>query len=124
MKTSVNKFLCLATIFTVFSLLYVYQQSEVFRLAYTGQKKQLACQNISNKNSLLRYNIDKKTSLVYLGSKISESSEFQMPDSYRYVRVASSARGANVYSEAQEKVSIFGRIFDTRRVAEARTLNP
>ncbi len=124
MKNTVNKFLSLACILTLFSLLYVYQQTEVFRLAYTGQKKQTACQNVANKNSLLKYNIEKKTSLVHLGNKISESSEFQMPDTCRYVRIPAPRERQVSQPQAFIRESVFGRLFDIRREAEARTLNP
>lgn len=124
MTTQVNKFLSVATIFTALSLLYVYQQTEVFRLAYTGQKKQMACQTVANKNSLLRYSIDRKTSLVYLGNKISESSEFQMPDSYQYVRVSSAGQRVRPSADFFGKESLFGRLFGLKREAEARTIYP
>lgn len=124
MTARVNKFLSMAGIFTAFSLLYVYQQTEVFRLAYTGQKKQVACQTIANKNSLLRYSIDRKTSLVCLGNKILESSEFQMPDSYQYVQVSTARQEMRPAPDFFGKESVFGKLFGLKREAQARTINP
>jgi hypothetical protein len=124
MTTRVNKFLSVAGIFTALSLLYVYQQTEVFRLAYTGQKKQVACQTIANKNSLLRYSIDRKTSLICLGNKISESTEFQMPDRYQYVQVSAVRKQARPASDLFGKESFVGKLFGLKREAQAQALNP
>lgn len=124
MTTQLNKFLSVAGILTAISLLYVYQQTEVFRLAYTGQKKQTACQSLANKNSLLRYSIDRKTSLVSLGDKISGSSDFQMPDSYQYVRVAAVRQKPRPAQDLFGKESMLGKLFGLKREAQARTISP
>ena len=82
-----NKFLSMAFFVTFFSLLYVYQQSEIIRLAYAGQKQRMVFQDLLDKNSVLRYNIERSASLVSIGSNISGNSDFQMPDKYQLVKL-------------------------------------
>lgn len=108
-----NKFLVLITSVTFVCLLYVYQQAEIFRLAYVGQKKQSTFSDLLDKNSVLRYNIESSSSLVRLSNKLTSSADFQMPDSYRLMRVSSS-----------KEETMFARIFGIRAQAEAKTINP
>jgi hypothetical protein len=120
-----SKFLTLAFMITSFSLLYVWQQTEVFRLAYAGQKNLAVFQDSLDENSLLRYNLKKDTSLVRIGTKASASGDFQMPDNYCLVRLATAKEGikaAKGYSP--KKKNLLSRIFEVKRQAEAKTLNP
>jgi len=119
-----NKFLSTVTIFTLFSILYVYQQSEVFRLAYVGQKKQSVFQDSLDKNSVLRYNINRNTSLVYIGNKVLSNADFQMPDSYRLVHLISSGEAVATSRSQGDRENIISRLFGIKRQAEARTINP
>lgn len=109
---------------TCFSLLYVYQQTEIFRLGYVGQKRMAMAQDLLDRNNLLRYNIQKNISLAQIGGKISASKDFQMPDTYHLVRLSPSQEGAKLNAQAQNKESLFSRIFGVKRQAEARTLSP
>ena len=109
---------------TVFSLLYVYQQTEIFRLAYMGQKKQVSFEDLLDKNCLLRYNIEKNASLASIGDKISGYADFQMPDSYQLVRLSPSSESRDTRNQALRKTALLSRIFGTNRQAEAKTLNP
>ena len=59
-----SKFFSAVVFITSFSVLYVYQQSEIFRLAYLGQKKQSVFTELLDKNTALKYNINKSSSLV------------------------------------------------------------
>lgn len=112
---------------TFISCLYVHQQTEIFRLAYLGQKKVARLEELLDKNSILRYNINKSASLVNISSKISakDNSGFQMPKNYRLVRVASNnneALGTN--AQLAKKENIIARLFGVKRQAEARATNP
>jgi len=119
------KFLTGVTFITYFSLLYVYQQTEIFRLGYSGQKKQAAFEELLDKNSLLRYNISSNASLVKIGEKISGLADFEMPDSYRLVRLApSSQEGITVRQKLTKQETLLSRIFGIKRQAEANTVNP
>ncbi|MCK9571707.1 MAG: hypothetical protein M0Q96_00275 [Candidatus Omnitrophica bacterium] len=119
-----TKFLSLTLFITSFSLLYVYQQSEIFRLAYLGQKKQVYFNEIMDKNTVLKYNIKKDSSLVRIGNKISGSSDFQMPDSYRFVKFISSRGGLKVAKISRSRPTLLSRIFGINREAQAKTINP
>lgn len=119
-----TKFLSLTVFITSFSLLYVYQQSEIFRLAYLGQKKQACFNEILDKNTALKYNIKKDSSLVRIGNKISGSSDFQMPDSYRFVKFISSPGGYKLAKIERARPTLLSRIFGINREAQAKTINP
>lgn len=47
-----TKLISLISIITVLSLIYVYQQNEIIRLAYAGQKKEALLLNLLDQNSL------------------------------------------------------------------------
>jgi hypothetical protein len=115
-----SKFLSVALFMTIFCVLYVWQQTEIVRLAYAGQKKQVEFQELLDNNSQLRYNIEKSSSLVELGPSLSGRSDFSMPERYQIVRLA--PKPANPASGARE--TIFARIFSVKRQAEAKTVNP
>jgi hypothetical protein len=118
-----SKFLSLASIMTCLSLLYVWQQTEVFRLAYLGQKRQAVFQDLLDKNSVLRYNIKRNISLTNIGNKVYESNDFQMPDTYRLVRLTQPKGSWNLKAFAAGRQTLFARLFGIRRQAEAGTIN-
>lgn len=118
------KFLSTVVFIAYFSLLYVYQQTEIFRLGYAGQKRQATYEDLLDKNTLLRYNISRNASLVRIGDKISGLADFQMPDSYRLVRLAPSSREGMRAKEALPKQeTVLSRLFGIKRQAEAKTVN-
>ncbi|MCX5707353.1 MAG: hypothetical protein NTW13_06900 [Candidatus Omnitrophica bacterium] len=119
-----SKFLSLTAFITLFSLLYVYQQSEIVRLAYAGQRQQTTFQELLDKNSILRYNIEKNSSLVHLTSSISGQADLQMPDTYQLVRLVPSREGLMIQDTIVSKETLFSRIFGVKKQAEARTINP
>ena len=109
---------------TSFSVLYVYQQSEIVRLAYAEQKQHVAFQELLDKNSILRYNIEKNCSLVNIGSTLSARSDFQMPDKYQLVRLVPTKAGVAFAEASSSKETLLSRIFGPNSQAEARTINP
>jgi hypothetical protein len=120
-----SKFIVMVIFITFFCVLYVWQQAEVFKLAYIGQKKLDLFQELLDKNSILRYNLKKNTSLIRMGSKVSGSDDFQMPDNYLLVKLESSRQGAgaiSVISSARE--SLISRVFSIKRQVEAKTIGP
>ncbi len=119
-----TKFLSAVVFVTSFCVLYVYQQSEIFRLAYLGQKKQAVFTELLDKNTALRYNINKSSSLVNIGNRINKSADFQMPDNYRFVKFVSSREGLKVARQNQNKEGLLARIFSLKREAQAKTINP
>ncbi len=120
-----SKFLLLVTSITLFCLLYVYQQTEIFRLAYIGQKKSTAFHDFLDKNAMLRYNINKNTSLVLIDNKVSGYANFEMPDSYRVVKLVSPQGGLRIASQSRtlKLKTIATALFGVKRQAEARTIN-
>ncbi|OGX43803.1 MAG: hypothetical protein A3G38_04385 [Omnitrophica WOR_2 bacterium RIFCSPLOWO2_12_FULL_51_8] len=119
-----SKFLLLVIIVTAFSLLYVYQQTEVFRLAYAGQKQQAFFDDLLDKNSNLRYNIEKNASLARIGSKVSLCAEYEMPVGYRLVRVTPVKETAARETPFAVGERLLTRVFSIKSQAEARTINP
>ena len=119
-----TKFLSMVVFVTSFSVLYVYQQSEIFRLAYLGQKKQIIFTELLDKNTALRYNINKGSSLVNIGERINGTNDFQMPDNYRFVKFITSKEGLKLADESQSREGLLARIFSLKREAQAKTINP
>jgi len=119
-----NKFLSMIICVTLFSLLYVYQQTEILRLAYSEQRQYAVFQELLDKNSILRYSIEKNCSLVNIGGSVSDHSDFQMPDKYQLVRLVPSKEGVTFARGAANKETLLARVFGIKRQAEARTINP
>jgi hypothetical protein len=119
-----SKFLSIIGLVTFFSLLYVYQQTEILRLAYVGEKKVTRFEDLLDKNSILRYNINKSGSLVQIGSRVSERADFQMPDSYQLVRLVPLKENLRVNMQAFNQENVLSRLFGIKRQAEAKTVNP
>jgi hypothetical protein len=117
------RFLSIIILITGISITYVYQQTEIFRLAYAGQKQQTIFEDLLDKNSILRYNIEKSCSLVHLGS-LTNLSDYQMPDRYQLVRLVPSRQELELKEASSSKETILSRLFGVKRQAEARTINP
>lgn len=121
---TLTKFLSLAFMITIFSLLYVWQQTRTVSLAYDGQRKLTRFQELLDENSVLRYNLKKNTSLVKLGTKISGTGEFQMPNSYCLVKLSKPVEGVMMARNSSEpRQNLASRIFGIKRQAEAKTVN-
>lgn len=118
-----SKFLSVVVMGTFLSIIYVYQQTEIFRFGYLGQRKLNEFQQLQDKNASLRYSIERSASLISVGDKVSTNIDFQMPDSYRLVKLeADQFTGKNgVFAPAN---TLLSRIFGTRREAQAKTVNP
>lgn len=119
-----SKFISVIALITLFALLYVWQQTEIFRLAYIGQKNLGVFQDLLDKNTVLRYNIGRNASLVRIGNKVSDEMSFQMPDTYRLVRLQSSNEKLKVTGQTSKRESLAFRLFGIKRQAEAKTINP
>ncbi|MDD5506647.1 MAG: hypothetical protein PHR73_07840 [Candidatus Omnitrophica bacterium] len=119
-----SRFLSLTVFVTSFCVLYVYQQSEIFRLAYLGSKRQSTYNELLDKNTALSYNIKKSSSLVKIGSRINGADDFQMPDRYRFVKVVTSKDGLKPASQNHARTGLLAGIFGLKREAQAKTINP
>jgi len=120
-----SRFLLIMGMVTLFSLLYVYQQTEIMRFAYVGQKRVTVFDDLLDKNSVLRYNINKSASLVHIGGLILNRTDLQMPDNFQLVRLAPLKQNLKVNAQAfNNKENVISRLFGIKRQAEARTVNP
>ena len=109
---------------TLLSLLYVWQQTEIVRLAYEGQKHYVCFQDLLDENSSLRYNLTKNTSVTNMAGLISSGSDFKMPDNYCLVKVNSpQVRGQYARRRSARKETMVSRVFNMKRQAEAKTIN-
>ncbi|MDD2703186.1 MAG: hypothetical protein PHC33_04185 [Candidatus Omnitrophica bacterium] len=118
-----SKSLLVITFITVFSLLFVWQQTEIFRLAYDGQKIETEFRNSLDKNSVLRYNLKTNTSLTRIYGKISMPEDFQLPDAYMLVRLTPPASQARSHRPPVIKEeNLLARVFGVNRSAEAKTV--
>lgn len=120
----ISKFLTISSLVTLFSILYVYQQTEIFHLAYLGQKKSVSFNDLIDKNAVLRYNIQRKSSLTVIGSKISQYDSFEIPDNYQVVRLYPQEELILANQPVYNKESVLSRIFSVKREAQARTISP
>ena len=118
----VHRFLLLSVVSTAFIILYVFQQSEIFRLGYLVDKKQEAFQELLDKNALLRYNVQKNASLIRIGDKLSSSADFQMPNTYRLVKVTVPS-GDPGLNGLVPKENMLARLFGVHAEAQAKTIN-
>ncbi len=120
-----SKFLLLVTSITLFCLLYVYQQTEIFSLAYIGQKKSVIFHDFLDKNAMLRYNINQNTSLVLIDNKVCGYANFEMPNSYRVVKLVYPQEGLKIANRSRtlKLKNIATSLFGIKRQAEARTID-
>lgn len=119
-----SKFLLTISFITLFSLLYVCLQTEIFRLGYVAEKNQAVFQDLLDKNSILRYNIERKASLVRIFNKVSECADYEMPDTYQLVRLTSLKEGLATRARSPKRENFVSRFFSIKRQAEAKTINP
>lgn len=117
------KFLLTVFFITLFSLLYVCQQTEIFRLAYTGQKKLAVFQDLLDENTILRYNVTRNTSVTSIGSKVSMASDFEMPGTYRLVKLTYPLKELKTTLKAPRQETLLSRFLGVKRRAEAKTIN-
>jgi hypothetical protein len=119
-----SRFLSIIFSVTLFSLLYVYQQSQIYCLAYTGQKKVAILEELHNQNCVLKYNIEKNGSLVQIGDKVSGKSDFEMPASYRMMKMYYTGENLSLKEKAGNKETLLSRIFGVKAEAQAKTICP
>ena len=119
-----STFLVIVVLLTSVALLYVYQQTEVFLLAYVGQKKQVLFSALLDKNTVLRYNMNRNASLIHLGNKVSSSSDYEIPDSYRLVRMSVSDEALRQKAKSINRQNLLSNIFGVKAQAEANTISP
>lgn len=120
------KFLMLVVALTLLSLGYVWQQTHIVHLAYEGQKRMATFQDLLDENSLLRYNLTRKTSLIAMGERVRTGTDFQLPQQYCLVKVDACADQprAKDGSRLTRQETLLARVFGLKRQAEAKAINP
>ncbi|MFA6349532.1 MAG: hypothetical protein WCY12_01205 [Candidatus Omnitrophota bacterium] len=120
-----SKFLVNVVFVTLFFMLYTWQQTEIYRMAYVNQKNMSVAQDLLDKNTLLRYNIAKNTSLTRIGVKVSGDTDFQMPDRFQMLTMVypKGALRPKVVDNISGRQNVLARIFGIKRQAEAMTVN-
>ena len=108
---------------TLIALVYVYQQSEIFYLAYLGGKKQTILANLLDKNNIFRYNINRLSSLTYLDSKILRNVDFEIPAQKRLVSFDMGEYNTEVNPGPNKRTNLILSFFGRARQAQAQTLN-
>ena len=107
---------------TIISLLYVWQQTEIFCLAYKGQKRKSLYQDLTEKNAILKYCRQSNISLVRISDRLDEKDKFQIPETYRLVRLVLPQKTIKAETNSSEKQSLLSRLFGVKRQAEAKTI--
>lgn len=108
---------------TFISLIYVYQQNEIFYLAYSGGKRQAVLSDLLDANNILRYNINKCSSLTYLDEKILRKLDFELPAPGQLVKLEVGRNNANLNSGLNKRTNLIFSFFSGGRQAQAQTLN-
>lgn len=108
---------------TALALAYVWQQTEIFRLAYVGQKQLGHFEELLDVNSALRYNLTRKTSVSHMGLQAAQGSEFHLPEQFCLLRVPGEQTVRSGRQQVEDKMTLIARMFGFRRQAEAQTLN-
>ena len=85
-------------------------------MAYLGEKKQTAFNELLDKNITLRYNIDRKASLVNIVAKAGLT-DYQMPNSYRLMKFASAKERLRLKERPLKRHSLLASIFTVKRQA-------
>ncbi len=86
----------------------------------------VAFQDSLDKNTLLRYNIKETTSLIRIDNKVSEYAHFEIPESYRLVRLTYPQEVFRVAEQPRsfKRENIAFRLFGIKREALGKTINP
>lgn len=116
------KTLLIISTITLTALLYVYQQTQIFYLAYQNDKKQARLQEAIDKNNILRYNEKVLSSLPYIEKKLlARHSDFEIPREQRIVRLDLATQSR---AEFVKTNNILVRFFNSiTRQAEAKPVN-
>ena len=117
-----SRFIFIVGFLTLVVLVYVWQQSEIFCLAYKGQRRLSAYQALAEKNALLKYCKQSDISLVRISDRLGEKDKFQIPDTYRLVRLVSPQEDLKAKANPSRRESFLSRFFSVKRQAEAKTL--
>ena len=119
----ITKFLIIAFAVTLLAVLYVYQQSKIIHLAYQGQERLALFESSVDKNSNLRYNINRQMSLVSIAG-LWEEGDFEWPHQKQLVSLTTIRQTPEDNRQIKETENIFTRLLGLRSQAEATLIKP
>lgn len=119
----ITKFLIIALAVTLLAVLYVYQQSKIIHLAYQGQEGLAFLESLVDKNSNLRYNINRQMSLVSIAG-LWEEGDFEWPHQKQLVSLTTIRQTPEDNRQIKETENIFTRLLGLRSQAEATLIKP
>ena len=121
-----TKFLKGMTIVTIFSVIYINLQVQIYDFAYQAKKKEKDIRRLVDHNGNVTYNILKLKSANHLGVKLlAENSNMQFMDSSNVVQLQShiplkKEQHPVASSKTQKKLNVLASIFALRSQAEAK----
>ncbi|HLD69775.1 MAG TPA: hypothetical protein VJA17_03325 [Candidatus Omnitrophota bacterium] len=121
-----TKFLKGMTIVTIFSVIYINLQVQIYDFAYQAKKKEKDIRRLVDHNGNVTYNILKLKSANHLGVKLlAENSNMQFMDSSNVVQLQShillkKEQYPAASSKTQKKLNVLASIFALRSQAEAK----
>ena len=116
-----SRFIFIVMFVTIVSLSYVWQQTEILCLAYKGQKRMSTYQALVEKNAILKYCKQSNISLVSINNRLDKKDKFQIPETYRLVRLVSPQKNLRVKANPSRRENFLSRLFSVKRQAEAKT---
>lgn len=126
-----SKFITALFVLTVFSLVYIELQVQIYDFGYKGEKKKVHIQRLTDIHSDLVYNIYKLKSANHIGIKLlsAEDSKMQFIDNNHIIKLETPAQllesGGFQVSEAGadgKKPGLLAGIFFPRSQAEAEPI--
>lgn len=107
------------------SLVYVYQQTQIFYLAYQGDRRQRKLQELLDRNNVLRYNLNVYSSLPYLDKGLFvKSADFEIPQVQRLVKLDFTQTKTRPTRNPEKNKNLFSNLFNIiTKQAEARPIN-
>ena len=119
----ITKFLIIALAVTFLSVLYVYQQSKIIHLAYQEQERLTLLESLVDKNSNIRYNINRQMSLVSIAG-LWEEGDFEWPHQKQLVSLSIAGQSFEDNKQVKQTESIFTRLLGLKSQAEATPIKP
>ncbi|MBL7081437.1 MAG: hypothetical protein ISS44_02580 [Candidatus Omnitrophica bacterium] len=115
-----NKFFFIVVLLALGALLCVHQRTKVYRFAYQVENNLTTLENLLNENNLLRYDLNKKSSVVSLAHLFQER-RLQWPGKDQLVIAYSSRDTESAPAVISKSKNLFVRIFDLKTQAQAQT---
>ena len=115
---SLNKFFITILTITFLASFYVHQQVKIYQLAYQGQDKLVQLSSLVEENKNLRYNINRKTSLISMAG-VWQDGDFEWPEHQQLVNLATAKQSIEDEQRIEEPKGLLARFFRLRSQAEA-----